>query len=102
MREGADLPVSQEPRYFRNRQLAILEIASGESSPKFLQYLAKACALGRKRARQRATTETELTRNFRCFGFAMWKQLRDHSFHINANTAAILRAVSKCFIRILP
>ena len=63
MREGADLPVSEEPRYFRNRQLAILEIASGESSPKFLQYLAKACALGRKRARQGTTTETELARN---------------------------------------
>src|SRR5258708_21863562 len=102
MREGADLPVSKEPRYFRNRQLAILKIACGESSPKFLQYLAKACALGRKRARQRATTETELTRNFRCFGFTMWKQLRDHSFHIDADAAALVRPVSECFVRVLP
>ena len=102
MREGADLPVSQEPRYFRNRQLAILKIASGESSPKFLQYLAKAYALGRKRARQGTTTETELARNVRCFGFVMWKQLRDHSFHIDANAAALARLVTECFIRVSP
>ena len=102
MRERADLPVSQEPRYFRNGQLAILEIASGESRPKFLQYFAKGYALGRKRTRQRTTTETELTCNFRCFGFAMWKQLRDHSFHIDANAAALVRLVSECFIRVSP
>ena len=102
MREGADLPVSQEPRYFRNRQLAIPEIASGESSPKLLQYLAKAYALRRKGARQGTATETELARNIRCFGFAMWKQLRDHSFHIDANAAALVRPVSERFIRVLP
>jgi hypothetical protein len=43
-----------------------------------------------------------MARNFRYFGFAMRKQLRDHSFHIRANAVALLRPLNECFIHVLP
>jgi hypothetical protein len=100
MREGANLAVSQEPGYFRNRQLAIPEVALGESSPQFLLYSGKGYALSQKQAREGAATETKLTRNLRSVGFAVRKQRQNHPLYISTRAVAMRRPTGQRFIGI--